>query len=166
MTVSTHPVPAALNTGRADIPTAKVLCVALTAAAFWWQLHLGVNPDTTWLTLMAERWLAGERLFIDLHENNPPASIYLYVPAVLAGKVLGIRSELALQILTIATFAGALYAAYRMFVRAGYANRFRLEWVAVAAIAIFFAVAGVKFCATGAFRNNPYPAGNRARCHS
>ncbi len=67
---------------------------------------LPANVDESWLLTVAEKWLDGARLYIDIIEPNPPMSIYLYAPAVLAGRLLGVRPELVVD---VAIFAfGAL----------------------------------------------------------
>ena len=123
--------------GSINIQVPYALALLVAAFALVWQRYLGLNPDTTWLTLMAERWLGGGRLYVDLHENNPPASVYLYVPAALAGKWTGLRSELILQVMTIGCFALCAAAAWRMLVRAGYGREFRYNWLALIATMLF-----------------------------
>ena len=122
-----------------------VLSLALVLGVLAWQMYLGVNSDTTWLMLMAERWLDGERLYVDMHENNPPASIYLYVPAALIVKLTGAQSELVIQLFTLGLFAGAACAAYRMVVLAGFKTAYRFDWLAPLAIAIFLLMPASSF---------------------
>jgi hypothetical protein len=134
---SAHVPGMGLETGRLKLPLPYLLNGFLIAAAFTLQLYLGLNPDTTWLTVMAERWLGGERLFIDLHENNPPASVYLYIPAVYAGKLMGIRSELVVQVFTILLFMGCVYCTFKMLVRAGYERHFHFGWLLTVCVILF-----------------------------
>jgi hypothetical protein len=47
----------------------------------------------SWLITINEKILAGARPYVDVVEVNPPASIWLYTPAVWLAEVLRIRSE-------------------------------------------------------------------------
>lgn len=60
------------------------------------------NTDVSWLITVAEKTLDGARPYVDIVELNPPMSIYLYMPAVLAGRFFGLASETALDCLVLA----------------------------------------------------------------
>jgi hypothetical protein len=54
-----------------------------------------LKDDVAWLLYVARRWMAGQRLYEDLVEVNPPLVIWIYaVPATIA-QVLGIMPKLA-----------------------------------------------------------------------
>lgn len=83
--------------GTADvvtIPGALLVLVAAFALVF-----RSANPDVTWLLSVGERWLAGERLYVDLIEVNPPASVLIYMPAILLARLLGCSSDIAVTLL-------------------------------------------------------------------
>ena len=67
---------------------------AITVVAILDQTRWGTVPDTSWLITVCERMLAGDRLYIDLHETNPPFSIWLYMPPVVLAQALGIAPEI------------------------------------------------------------------------
>ncbi|MGE3248527.1 MAG: hypothetical protein AB7J19_19575, partial [Beijerinckiaceae bacterium] len=114
------------------------LLAALAAlAGMWWQRAAGTQPDVYWLTLMAERMLDGDRPYVDTFENNPPASIYIYVPAVLLARLLHISSELAVQIFTLGLLGLCLAATYAMLTRAGYSKNYPAQWLFAACVALF-----------------------------
>jgi len=68
--------------------------VAITAFAVLWQTRWGSVPDTSWLITVCERLLAGERLYIDVAETNPPFSTWLYMPPVALAGTLGVAPEI------------------------------------------------------------------------
>lgn len=79
-------------------------------------VQMGTPPasDVSWLLTVGERYLSGARLYVDAYEVNPPASVLLYVPAVLASDALGVRPESALVVLLIALVAGTAAFAGRI----------------------------------------------------
>jgi hypothetical protein len=77
-----------------------VLIIAAVVRCFIW-----LNSDVSWLLTLAEQVLAGARAYVDYSEPNPPASIIIYMPAILLSHLLSITAEAAAAILM---FAGAL----------------------------------------------------------
>ncbi|MCC2095453.1 MAG: hypothetical protein KDJ29_01095, partial [Hyphomicrobiales bacterium] len=128
-----------------NLPLPYALAGALFLAACAWQIMLGVNPDTTWLTMMAERWLGGDRPYVDVHDTNPPASIYLYMPAAVIARLTGIRSEYVVQFLVFALFAGCMVATARIARRSGYDRYFRMDWLAPVCVVLFLLMPSVTF---------------------
>lgn len=81
------------------------LAIAFVAAAALIQQSLSaLNCDVSWLITIAERLLDGARLYRDIEEVNPPASVLLYVPAVALARLLGLRPE-ALTVALVAVLA-------------------------------------------------------------
>jgi hypothetical protein len=81
-------------------PVALVLGIAVIVRCFIW-----LNSDVSWLLTLAEQVLAGARAYVDYSEPNPPASIIIYMPAILLAHLLSISAEFAV---TILIFSGAL----------------------------------------------------------
>ena len=81
-------------------PAVLVLAVAALVRCFIW-----LNSDVSWLLTLAEQVLAGARAYVDYSEPNPPASIMIYMPAILFAELFSISAESAL---TILLFVGAL----------------------------------------------------------
>lgn len=70
------------------IPAAAAVLAALIQS-----LLIPLDCDVSWLITVNEKLLAGQRLYVDVIEPNPPASVWLYTPAVwLAGR-LALRPE-------------------------------------------------------------------------
>ena len=65
------------------------------AAAIGLRLVVVANTDVSWLITLSEKVLDGQRLYADLVELNPPASIILYLPLVALARVLALRPEVA-----------------------------------------------------------------------
>jgi len=86
-------------------PSAVMVAVLMFAAGMAWELWIGLWGDVSWLLNVDERWFAGERLYVDLLETNPPASLFLYAPAVALAKLMGWRSDAAV------TWGGFLFVA-------------------------------------------------------
>jgi hypothetical protein len=66
------------------------------------------DVDIAWLLTMGEKMLAGQRPYVDMFEANPPMSILLYLPAVLAGHGLGVSPDAMVKVLVLAACAGSL----------------------------------------------------------
>ena len=78
---------------RTKWPWPIVLSLIVLAIAVPWQTRWGVIPDTSWIITLCERMLAGDRLYVDLIETNPPFTLWLYMPAVYLANLLGVAPE-------------------------------------------------------------------------
>lgn len=74
------------------LPAFAVIAVALIAVLIQ-ALWVPLDADVSWLITVCERVLAGDRLYVDIVEVNPPASVWLYLPSVWAAQQLGVRPE-------------------------------------------------------------------------
>ncbi len=72
---------------------ALLVLAALVIAVLMQSLWIAVDADVSWLITLGERVLGGERLYVDLLEANPPASVWLYLPQVWLAQQLGLRPE-------------------------------------------------------------------------
>jgi hypothetical protein len=73
-------------------PVAPVVLCAVVAIAIQ-SLWIPLDPDVSWLITVSERMLGGARLYVDIVEVNPPASVWLYLPLVWIAHQIGIRPE-------------------------------------------------------------------------
>lgn len=73
-------------------PLLAIGVCALTAIAIQ-SLWIPIDADVSWLITVCERCLAGARLYIDVIEVNPPASVWLYLPLVWIAQAIGARPE-------------------------------------------------------------------------
>ena len=74
-------------------PASLVVLAALTAAVAIQSLWIPIDGDVSWLITVSERVLAGDRLYVDILEVNPPASVWIYLPLVWAAGVAGLKPE-------------------------------------------------------------------------
>lgn len=91
----------AVEHGRLAVLAPIALC-ALAAIAMQ-SLWLPIDADVSWLITVCERVLSGSRLYVDIVEVNPPASVWLYLPLVWLARAISVRPE--------ALLAGAFVAA-------------------------------------------------------
>ena len=74
------------------MPAIAVALCALFAIAIQ-SLWLPIDADVSWLITVSERMLGGARLYGDIVEVNPPASVWLYLPLVWVAQAIDVRPE-------------------------------------------------------------------------
>src|SRR5437868_13748013 len=72
-----------------------------------------IDCDVSWLITVNEKMLAGQRLYVDIIEVNPPASIWLYTSFVWLAHQLQLRPEAVI----VAAFIGSALAASTLALR-------------------------------------------------
>ena len=70
-----------------------IFCVAIPC--YMVQGSYLVNGNISWLLMAAERLLQGQSMSEHIYETNPPLSIIIYTPHVLAAKLLGMKLPIA-----------------------------------------------------------------------
>jgi hypothetical protein len=99
----------------------NAICIAaITLLSMLYQSRWGTNTDTSWLITVCEKVLDGRRLYVDIHETNPPFSVWLYMPPVAAARLLGLAPEIAVQAWTYLAAIVGLVLAGRVVRRAGF----------------------------------------------
>ena len=93
---------------------AAVVVLAMIVRSFSW-----LNCDDSWLLTLGEQLLAGARPYVDFTEPNPPASILMYIPAILIARAFGIEPEAAVTILIFAGVFLSLWMTGRILSSAG-----------------------------------------------
>jgi hypothetical protein len=101
---------APVRTGRSW----TALALAIAAVAMAWQVRLGVDSDISWLLTVGEGLLDGKRLYVDLLETNPPASVLIYLPGILLARAVGVSSEAGTMAAVLALAAAAWAIAERV----------------------------------------------------
>lgn len=99
--------------GRAPFSLRTWFAVAggmVIAAAYAAVVHGAqpVGPDVGWLAVLAGRVLDGARLYVDVAEMNPPMSVYLYGPVVIAERLTGLSLSAAVVVAMIVLASLAL----------------------------------------------------------
>lgn len=106
---------------------------------FW----LPTNSDTSWLMTASEMLLDGKRLYVDIGETNPPASIWIHLPAVILARLLNVSADAVMIVYVFVLLIVSLTISYLAFFRIdGRFNRFLLVSVT---LAIFVILPGVSF---------------------
>ncbi len=116
------------------LPLAAVLVVGLGLRAV-----TVANTDVSWGLTMAEKWLAGARLYIDLIEVNPPATVFLYVPPVLLGRATGLAPETMVDALVFAAIGLSLWLSVRNLRRGNIIDASQ-QWPLAAIVAAALAI--------------------------
>src|SRR5262249_14212557 len=124
------PAPAGRRTSRVAL---LLVFVLFLAAALRLVIH--VNTDVSWLITLDEKTLAGARPYVDFLEVNPPASILLYMPAVVFAHALDARPEAVVIALVFALALASLAFSARLL-RGLLDDDGRLTLGAVAAFAL------------------------------
>lgn len=125
-------------------PTAGLAVAAGLALAILMQgLWIPVDADVSWLITLSERLLGGERLYVDLLEANPPASVWLYLPQVWLAQQLGLRPEPLVIALAMAAAVGSI--AWTMALAARLLAAPHLQWLAAGLAFILLVLPGGLF---------------------
>jgi hypothetical protein len=82
--------------------------VAIVAATFLLQWFVPEITDISWLFVICEKLMAGEHLYSDIMETNPPMSVMLYMPTLLLAHLLKASPELLEIFLTLLLVALSL----------------------------------------------------------
>lgn len=110
---------AGLLAGAAGARRTAALSVLLVLVGYVPALTAPMNSDVAWLLYVAERWMGGAELYVDLVETNPPLVVWLYAPAVWLGRVLPLSTYGAFLIWIGAILTGSLALAARLLHRLG-----------------------------------------------
>jgi hypothetical protein len=105
--------PAAASWARRRLPLILILIAAAILRHF-----VVANTDVSWILTLGEKVLAGQRLYVDLIELNPPASILLYVPAIVIGRLLQLPPEWVVDGLVFLAIGLSLWLAGRIAAQA------------------------------------------------
>ena len=95
--------------------------VVFAAMAVWTASHLfpPVNLDVGALLYIAARWVAGDRLYIDVIDPNTPWAIALHVPAVVSADLFGLDAPTWFSIYVVAAIVAALGLSHLVLKPAG-----------------------------------------------
>lgn len=110
------PIVGAARTTRRGAVVAPIAAIALAAAVAMaiQTLWLPIDADVSWLITVSERVLSGDRLYVDILEVNPPASVWLYLPLVWWAQLLGARPEAVVAAAFVAAGAASTLASLRL----------------------------------------------------
>jgi hypothetical protein len=73
-----------------------------------------LNTDVSWLLVVGERMLDGQKLYRDIIEINPPMAAFAYLPGVALGRVLHVDARHVIDAQLLLLAAASLYATSRI----------------------------------------------------
>src|SRR6267378_2111451 len=88
---------------------------------------VALNTDVSWLLIVGERVLDGQRLYVDVIEINPPMAVLAYLPGIALARALGLDPKLITDILILILAVASLAAASRILRRSSVLDNVR--WV-------------------------------------
>ena len=129
---------------RGDLSArAFVVCALVVVAFVVIQLEISVSTNVSWLLVIGDKMWGGARLYTDLLEVNPPASVWLYLPAIWLEHGLGLRAEYGVLAGVTALLILSIGFSGRLLARAGIVRN-PLVWT-LSALVAFGLVAGDSF---------------------
>jgi hypothetical protein len=127
-------MPVTVNWIRRALPLLLVFAIAVIVRRL-----VVANTDVSWLITVVEKMLDGQRLYVDVIELNPPASVFLYLPPVMLARFLGLAPELVVDLLVFAAICASLLLAGRILLKARMLDGFD-GWAVAAFAAAILAV--------------------------
>ena len=103
------------SAARAGLAPMPLLLIGVVfAIAILLRQVVPLNTDVSWLLVIGERMLDGQRLYRDIIEINPPMAPFAYLPGVALARVLGVdpRHVIDAQLLLLA--AASLFTVSRI----------------------------------------------------
>ncbi|MGI8705594.1 MAG: hypothetical protein ACR2JJ_07350 [Sphingomicrobium sp.] len=97
-----------------DMRPAVAAVLAAAGAVAIQSLWLPVDADVSWLITVAERILWGDRLYLDILEVNPPASVWLYLPLVWLAQLSGLPAEAVVVATFVVAGLASIWATVRL----------------------------------------------------
>jgi len=91
------------------LPMIAIIVVAVALRKF-----LLANVDVSWFITIAEKWLDGQRLYVDIVDVNPPVSMFLYVVPALLARLSGLPAEFTVDALVLLSAGLSVWLAARI----------------------------------------------------
>lgn len=97
------------------------VAVIILVGALWQATH-PPSADVSWLIVVGEKMLAGQHLYKEVLELNPPMSVFLYIPAIWFEHLTGLSAEAWVLVMTFGLIAAALVLLAHIMTVAGTAD--------------------------------------------
>ncbi len=94
------------------------------------------NDDVSWCLTLAEKVLDGQRLYVDVIEVNPPATMFLYLVPAWLGRVSGLPGEFFVDALVFVAAALSLWLSARILRTTAMSGGWTLATLVAAALLI------------------------------
>jgi hypothetical protein len=110
------------STARLTLPRWLPLLLIFVLAVF--VRHAVVaNTDVSWGLTMANKVFDGQRLYVDIIEVNPPATVFLYMLPAMLGRLSGLPAEFFVDVLVFLASGLSLWITSRILLGAGLLER-------------------------------------------
>lgn len=109
---------------------------AVFAAAMLLRQVVPLNVDVSWLLVIGERVLDGQRLYVDIVEINPPMAVFAYLPGIALARAIGLDPAIVTDGLILALAAASLLATWRILLRSAKLDNVRSASLAIWAAAV------------------------------
>jgi hypothetical protein len=106
------------STARLTLPRWLPLACIFVLAVFLRHV-LAANSDVSWDLTVADKFLDGQRLYVDVIEVNPPATVFLYVVPALLGRLSGLPAEFFVDALVFLAIGLSLWLSGRVLRSSG-----------------------------------------------
>src|SRR6202171_4588154 len=111
-------------------PLPWILIALVFVVAILLRQVVPLNTDVSWLLVIGERVLDGQRLYVDVIEINPPMAVLAYLPGIALARALGLDPGLITDILILILAVASLAATSRILRRSSVLDNVR--WVPMA----------------------------------
>ncbi|MDF2116672.1 hypothetical protein PY365_13880 [Roseiarcaceae bacterium H3SJ34-1] len=133
------------ESGSADVRIGCAVVLLLLGVAVWTRLLLPMNTDTSWLMTVADMVLDGKKLYVDVSETNPPASMWIYLPAVALARLLKMAAEPFVIAWIFGLAAASLGVSFRILAMTDWLQRYDRLVLLSFAIVVFTILPGNTF---------------------
>lgn len=133
------------ESGSLDVRIGSAFVLFLLGIAVWIRFLLPMNTDTSWLMTVADMVLDGKKLYVDVSETNPPASIWIYLPAVALARLSNMAAEPFVIAWVFGLVAMSLALSARILAAADWLQRYDRLLLLCFAIAVFAILPGNTF---------------------
>ncbi|QKC80571.1 hypothetical protein EB232_01915 [Mesorhizobium sp. NZP2077] len=105
------------------------LVAAVVVLSFFMPWTAGDNTDVSWLIVICEKVLDGQKLYVDILETNPPFSVALYIGPVWLSHRLGISPESAIECFIYLVFFVSIALSAVVIERGGIFADLKTQWI-------------------------------------
>ncbi|QKC93612.1 hypothetical protein EB231_01970 [Mesorhizobium sp. NZP2298] len=105
------------------------LVAAVVVFSFFMPWTAGDNTDVSWLIVICEKVLDGQKLYVDILETNPPFSVALYIGPVWLSHRLGISPESAVECFIYLVFFVSIGLSAVVIERSGIFADLKTQWI-------------------------------------
>lgn len=121
------------------------LAAAVVVLSLFMPWTAGENTDVSWLIVICEKVLDGQKLYVDILETNPPFSVALYIGPVWLSHRLGISPEAAVECFIYLVFFVSMALSAVVIERSRIFPDLKTPWIYAALAALLLIMPGNVF---------------------